>query len=149
MVTPLEAVFPGLVGNGYRVTSPRDGDYNCVAWAAGDTRNWWWPGQDAGKEYWPAGVARERTRDAFVAAFATLGYAACESELVEAGHEKIALFCHADGRPTHVARQLGDGRWTSKLGKAEDIEHPLHDLEGAVYGSVVLVMKRPVSAEMP
>ena len=29
-------------------------------------------------------------------------------------------------------------------GKAEDVGHGLHDLEGALYGSVVLFMKRPV-----
>jgi hypothetical protein len=36
--------------------------------------------------------------------------------------------------------------WTSKLGELEDIEHALGDLTGMVYGSIVLVMKRPVSA---
>jgi hypothetical protein len=144
MVTPLEAVFSGLVGTDYRVTSPRDGDYNCIAWAAADTQNWWWPSQDVGKEYWPPEVPRERTLDAFVAVFATLGYTVCEGEDPESGYEKIALFSDGNGRPTHAARQLVDGRWTSKLGKAEDIEHGLRGLEGAVYGSVVFVMKRPV-----
>jgi hypothetical protein len=125
MVSPLEEAFPGLAANGYQVTSPSDSDYNCIAWAAGDSHAWWWPGQDAGKEYWPPGVPRERTRDAFVAAFASLGYTICESDDVESGYEKIALFAAVDGRPTHAARQLPSGRWTSKLGKAEDIEHRL------------------------
>jgi hypothetical protein len=144
MVNPLEAAFPGLTRGGYRVTSPRDGDYNCLAWAAGITRSWWWPGQDVSREYWPPGIPRERTQEAFLAAFASLGYAVCESEALEAEHEKIALFADEKGRPTHAARQLPSGRWTSKLGKAEDIEHALHDLEGAVYGSVVLILKRPL-----
>jgi hypothetical protein len=30
------------------------------------------------------------------------------------------------------------------LGELEDIDHNLHDLEGNQYGSVALVMKRPV-----
>jgi len=77
MVSPLEEAFPGLARGGYQVTSPRDADYNCVAWAAGDTQHWWWPGRDVDREYWPPGVPRERTRDAFVAAFASLGYAVC------------------------------------------------------------------------
>jgi len=47
----------------------------------------------------------------------------------------------------HAARQLPEGRWTSKLGELEDIEHALHDLTGTVYGSVVLVMKRALLAE--
>jgi hypothetical protein len=45
--------------------------------------------------------------------------------------------------PKHAARQLPDGRWTSTLGPGEDLEHALHDLKGMVYGSVVLVLKRP------
>jgi hypothetical protein len=53
--------------------------------------------------------------------------------------------------PKHASRQLPDGRWASKLGLSEDIKHALQDLTGTVYGSVVLVMKRPKlsSAEMP
>ena len=73
MVTPLEELFPGLIGSGYEVTSPWDGDYNCIAFAAGDMLNWWWPSWDIGKEYWPPNVPRERTLDAFVAAFAFVG----------------------------------------------------------------------------
>ncbi len=145
MVTPLDSIFPGLARSGYQETSARNNDYNCIAWAAGESHVWWWPGLDASREYWPPGVPRERTRDAFVAAFASLGYLVCEGEEPEAGFEKIALFADADGRPTHAARQLPNGRWTSKLGKAEDIEHALHDLEGAVYGAMVLIMKRAVA----
>jgi hypothetical protein len=52
------------------------------------------------------------------------------------------LFANAQGVPKHAARQLLTGRWTSKLGKMEDIEHGLRDLEGTVYGTVVLIMKR-------
>ena len=77
-----------------------------------------------------------------MAAFASLGYTVCEGEGLEAGYEKVALFADAGGRPTHAARQLSGGRWTSKLGTAEDIDHGLYDLEGAIYGAVVLVMKR-------
>ncbi len=146
MVNPFEGLFPGLAGGDYRVTSPPNPDYNCIAWAAGATGAWWWPGQDVQKEYWPAGVPRERTRDAFVAAFAVVGYALCDGDGLEPGYEKIALFADTEGRPTHAARQLvPSGRWTSKLGKREDIEHNLRDLEGGLYGSVVLIMKRRLS----
>jgi len=37
------------------------------------------------------------------------------------------------------------GRWASKLGRSEDIEHALHDLTGTAYGKVVLIMKRPIT----
>jgi hypothetical protein len=144
MVNPLEEIFPGLAGSGYRVTSPRDNDYNCIAWAAGETHRFWWPGGTV-EEYWPPAAPRERTVTAFQQAFATLGYQVCENGGVEPGFEKIALFADGQGRPTHAARQLPGGRWTSKLGKMEDIEHDLHDLAGTVYGSVILVMKRSMA----
>jgi hypothetical protein len=69
----------------------------------------------------------------------------CDDERLEAGYEKVALFALL-GKPKHAARQLPGGRWTSKLGEWEDIEHALHDLTGMVYGSVALVMKRPLPA---
>src|SRR5262249_53580759 len=144
MVNPLEEVFPGLARGGYLVTSARDPDYNCIAWAVGDTHNWWWPSEDIAREYWPPGVPRERSQTAFAAAFASLGYTVCESEELESGHEKIALFADAEGRPTHAARQVSSGCWSSKLGKLEDIQHELRDLEGELYGTVVLIMKRPL-----
>jgi hypothetical protein len=31
MTAKLEAIFPGLVGSGYRVTSPAAKRYNCIA----------------------------------------------------------------------------------------------------------------------
>jgi len=142
----LDKVFPGLARAGYRITSPADPDYNCVAWAAGDAHNWWWPGPNPNREYWPHGVPREVSLAAFQAAFASLGYGVCTNEDVEPGFEKIAVFANEQGVPKHAARQQPSGVWTSKLGKMEDIEHTLHDLAGAVYGSVVLVMKRPVGA---
>ncbi len=146
MVTPLEQLFPGLVGSGWRVTSPADTDYNCIAWAAGDTRNWWWPSQNVHTEYWPPGVPRVETLDAFRAAFVLLGYVACGDEQREAGFEKVAIFASTQGLPKHAARQLMSGRWTSKLGNGEDIEHGLRNLEGTLYGTIALVLKRPLAA---
>jgi hypothetical protein len=84
------------------------------------------------------------TLEVFREAFARLGYEACDHEDPEPGFEKVALFAR-EGTPAHAARQLPNGRWTSKLGKREDIEHALHDLTGLVYGSVVLIVKRPLA----
>ena len=144
MVGGLEDLFPGLRGSGYRITSPALAQYNCIAWAVGDTENWWEPDR-AGLRYWPAGFPREDSLATYTTVFAALGYTACEGEEVEAGVEKIALFAGPDGRPTHAARQLPNGRWTSKVGQLEDLEHALHDLAGEEYGQVVLLMKRPAS----
>src|SRR5438270_518391 len=108
-----------------------------ASWTANVTTDWWWP-VGTGKTHWPDGVPRVVTLEAFRAAFATLGYVICPSEELEAGFEKIALFANDQGIPRHAARQLASGRWTSKLGKMEDIDHALRDLEGTLYGSVVL-----------
>ena len=139
----LEDLFPGLRGQAYQITSARDDHYNCIAWAAGDALRWWWP-DAAGEDTWPASVDRAETIAAFRDAFATLGYVECDQGQLESGYEKVALFALA-GVPKHAARQLPSGRWSSKLGPREDIEHALHDLTVMAYGSVVLVMKRPRS----
>lgn len=137
----LEALFPRLRGSAYRITSPSSDVYNCIAWAAGDTQHWWWPG-DPARTYWPVGVSRVETLASFRDAFATLGYVVCAQADLEPEFEKIALFADADGTPTHAARQLPDGSWTSKLGMSEDIQHALADLADGVYGSVVQILKR-------
>jgi hypothetical protein len=142
MVDHLKSIFPKLADASFRVTSDRDPAYNCIAWAAGVTHQRWWPLENPDEAYWPEGVVRAATLEAFLAAFATLGYAVCESDALEPGIEKIALFADSTGVPTHAARQLANGRWTSKLGKLEDIEHELRDLEGDLYGTVLVLMKR-------
>jgi hypothetical protein len=145
MVSPLlEERFPRLARGGFLYTSPADKRYNCIAWAAGDLGKWWWPASEHEQAFWPAGVAREETLLAFREAFATLGYFPCDGEELVPGFEKIALFADDQGTPSHAARQLPQGCWTSKIGELEDIEHALHDLEGTAHGSVVLILKRVV-----
>src|SRR5215212_5342604 len=118
----IEQLFPRLREGDFEITSPRDRRYNCVAWAANDTRRWWWPGE-LPFSFWPAGVAREESVARFIDAFATLGYKVSPSGEHEPSVEKVAIFASSDGAPTHMARQLPDGAWTSKLGGLEDISH--------------------------
>ncbi|HYV35445.1 MAG TPA: hypothetical protein VE988_07065, partial [Gemmataceae bacterium] len=145
-----EATFPGLQNSSFRVSSPATRAYNCIGWAAGDAKHWWWPDVDPDNDtiYWPPGIAMEETLDAFVAAFATLGYVPCFGADFEPGFEKVALFA-IGAVPTHAARQLPNGRWTSKLGFREDIEHDLQTVSGEAYGDVVLLLKRPLSLPSP
>ena len=135
----LRSAFPGLRSTSFQITSPPDPSYNCIAWAADNTAQWWWPLEDARRTHWPAGASREITIDAFV----TLGYAVCPDESLEAGFEKVALFADPQGAPTHAARQLPTGRWSNKLVQSEDIEHDLRALEGEIYGTVVAILTRP------
>ena len=135
--------LPFLVPGNHVETSPTDGNYNCIAWAANDQFNWWWPGEDG---YWPDFAPREETVEAFVAMFRGLGYTECENGELELGFEKVAIYAvRSAGRlePTHTARQLIDGKWTSKLGPLEDISHDALDgVNGPVYGSAVRYMRR-------
>ena len=136
-----EVKFPRLAAEGYLVTSPATYDYNCIAFAADDEEKWWWP-DDAGMGFWPVGVIREETLAAFIEAYRLLGYEQCDNGLLEIGFEKIAIYAEK-GIPTHAAKQLPDGRWKSKLGAWEDIQH--HTVSGvcdSLYGQVAQFIRR-------
>ena len=134
MTAPLRADFPNLRTTPFRETSPVTPVYNCVGFAAGETVRWWWP---VGY-YWPPEVSRDETVAAFVAAFQTLGYDLCDNAMLEPGVEKVAIYVDASGQPTHMARQLTSGIWTSKLGSDVDIEHnALEGLEGIRTGRLI------------
>jgi hypothetical protein len=84
---------------------------------------------------------------AFVATFNILGYKQCADGSLEEGCEKVAIYQSSSGEITHMARQLRSGRWTSKLGGLEDIEHASPaELEGREYGDVVQYMRRVVNS---
>ncbi len=138
---------PNLTDDNCVKTSDADPAYNCIAWAAGDVTRWWWPARRRGISYWPPGVAREETIEAFVEAYATLGFQECANDSFEAGIEKIALFAiniHSIVIPTHAARQLDSGEWTSKMGSLEDIKHTTCAApSGPIYGRPVCYLARP------
>jgi hypothetical protein len=85
-----------------------------------------------------------------VQAYALQGYVQCSDGAQESGFEKIAVYAVRSGTdmvPTHAARQLTDGRWTSKLGPCEDIDHDVPEaLNGPLYVSPVFFLKRPRSS---
>jgi hypothetical protein len=141
------ADLPNLHAHNHTITSPAATRYNCIAWAAGSVSQWWWP---IGRYFWPPNVPREETLDAFIRAYGTLGFIECADDSAEPGIEKIALYAvrHSDGTllPTHAARQLLNGAWTSKLGPLEDIEHASpQDVSGPCYGEPVRFLRRPVT----
>ena len=133
-------IFPNL--KNYQITSPADYRYNCIAWAAGDTENWWQP-SDSPYFFW----LRDDKSDSLencIQTFSILGYKEETDSSFEPEFEKVALYSDADGLPSHAARQKEKGLWTSKLGEAEDIEHDAPDaLEGEAYGAVKIILKRP------
>jgi hypothetical protein len=138
---------PYLDPSNCRKTSDPDTIYNCIAFAVGETHRWWWPLPRRGINYWPRGVPREETVDAFISAFGTVGFTECSDGKLEPGVEKIALFVKVDRGfliPTHAARQLESGEWTSKMGTLEDIQHPTADApRGPYYGQPYCYLARP------
>jgi hypothetical protein len=139
----LELRYPNLAKTDYDVTSPKSQEYNCFAWAAGDQERWWQPTPED-EFYWVEGVPMEETLSAYIQAYQTLGYEPCDKETSEIGYAKIALYVNEDGVPIHAARQLASGKWTSKLGALEDIEHELEGLTGDRYGKIGQILKKQI-----
>jgi hypothetical protein len=135
----LQHLLPRLTADNYRETSPASWKDNCIAWAAGVTDSWWWPSPG---RYWPPDIPREETIAAFLAALGTLGYAAVATPDSESEVEKGALYATGE-TPTHAARQLPTGVWTSKLGPSLDIEHLTPEVvAGGFYGEVFAIVGR-------
>lgn len=135
--------FPHSAHYPFQVTSPEDENYNCIAWACEDTGKWYWP-DPANLYYWPDEIQREETIQAFKALFESCGYETSDNGELETGFLKIALFVDQNGTPTHAARQLNNGMWTSKLGGDIDVAHYLFAMEEGFYGNVCLFMKKQV-----
>lgn len=73
----------------------------------------------------------------------TLGYDLTDGIWPEAGYERVVFYMSSD-RVTHLARELPDGRWTSKLGESWDIAHDDPGaLTGSDYGEPAFAMRRP------
>lgn len=140
-----ESEFPNL--GKWIKSSERTDRYNCAAFAAGEDHHKWDP-FPPGLHYWPPGVERSYFTPKFIEAYGTKGYEACADGSLEAGWEKIVLYTNAYGGVLHVARQLPDGAWTSKMGNEEDIIHGSpSNLGGGGYGQPTQFMRRPAKNE--
>lgn len=143
----VEAQIPRLAEVSYRITSPRDPNYNCFAWAAGDQSHVWSPTLIGSGVYWPPGIPALPSLSGTIEAYVRVGFEVCESSDLEEGREKIAIFTDPTGEPRHAARQLPSGAWTSKLGGHVDIEHDEVDAVGGLfYGEPGVFMARPRGA---
>ena len=133
--------LPHLAAEGYELTSDPNSDYNCIAYAAGDTERWW--SHVGGYDYyWPEHASRTSSIVSLIEVFTGLGYEPSEDAVHEPGFRKIALYADQRGDWTHAALQLPGGRWTSKLGPDEDISHRAPEsLDSAAYGEVHCFMR--------
>ncbi len=129
----------------FDITSDRSNSYNCAAWAMNDKSTKWWPlpVDEAPEYYWPEGAPRDDSITAFIDGFGRMGFQVCANGDLEEGFDKVAVYTALDHSPKHVALQLPNGRWTSKLGADEDIEHSsVADLQASHYGYPALFMSR-------
>ena len=120
--------------------------YNCIAWAAGRKDKWWWPIEGDPCAFWPIPIDRADpvTLKQFIKAFESEGFSVCKDGRFENGFEKVAIYVDTNDEPTHAARMLPSGLWTSKMGRGEDIDHQTPQvLEGKQYGRVKAFLKRP------
>ncbi|HZL34052.1 MAG TPA: hypothetical protein VFC78_02005 [Tepidisphaeraceae bacterium] len=144
----IDAWFPALAAQGYRITSSADVSYNCISWAVGETNRRW---DIAPGYYWPI-KPRARAAQSLIFAFESVGFKILReldsdtaSNLAaitpEPGIEKVAIYVIGKNW-THAARTLENGKWTSKLGDYEDIEH--ETLEGfeMFYGKAKYIMAK-------
>lgn len=136
--------FPALKrGKGYRDTSGPTIEYNCLAWALGIDWTRYDPEPKCAGYCWFPGVERERSVKAIRKIFEQHGYSVCDSYDLEEGYEKVVFYIDPQGSPEHFARQLSSGKWTSKIGDLNDIEHDtLDSIISDDYGKPGLVLKR-------
>lgn len=144
-VNDLPQLFPKLAQSPYRCIGTTTFQYNCIAWALGKTDRFWSPTpMPDPRFYWPPGFPQHFTIAVLVQIFESFGYKICDSGAFEYRYEKIALF-GSGPVATHAARQLGSGKWSSKLGPQELIEHELEAVAGhsaQEYGEIVHFMRR-------
>lgn len=138
----IEKLFPNLKTTGYRVTSPDSPLYNCIAWVFEDSLNWWEPTPFV-NYYWPKEIPKQNSVKTYAQLLHKFGFIKCNDGKLEKGYQKIAIYINAQDTPTHLARQLKNGEWTSKIGTIKDIVHNnLKGLEGKEYGIASFYFKR-------
>lgn len=136
-------ICPNLASSSYQITSPPTPFYNSIAWAVGEKEQDRYWGPEPGY-YWLPQVPREHSLEAYIQLFNALDFIETDHAGYEANFEKIAIYVDDDASPTHVARQLEGGCWTSKIIDLEDIEHEdLDAIAAGDLGNPACYMKRP------
>ena len=134
--------FPRLSGEGYEIVGESSKRYNCIAYAANDTNDWW---DIIGKRYWPDYATRSDRMESLIEVFTGMGYQRCQDSSLESGYEKVALY-EEQGEWKHAALQTPNGRWRSKMGPGPVIEHlNPESLSDGVYGNPTIYMRRSAS----
>lgn len=144
-------VFPDLRNDiNFKILSPYNAFYNCIAWAMGYTDRWVDHNIYVAGHWWPAGVELEGTTAALIHAFEAEGFVMADNNLPEDGYEKVALYKKRDSDEwTHASKILSENIEHSKFGQGWDGQHSHNVLcntgigyENNSYGEVFAYMKR-------
>ena len=135
----LAKAFPRLSGESFEIVAQPSIQYNCIAYAAGDTDKWWDHTED---NYWPVSATRSDRIESLKEVFGRLGFEQCQDGRIENGFQKVSLY-ERQGAWTHAALQMPDGSWRSKMGRGPVIEHlSPESLSGGEYGEATVYMRR-------
>src|SRR5262245_24753302 len=87
----IDREIPELSAAGYEITTEATIVYNCIAWAAGDTSQWWDCDEDGPIDLpgcdWPEGANHGVRLDALISVFETRSYSICQDGALEEGLE--------------------------------------------------------------
>lgn len=139
--------FPKLSSDiNFKIKSPFDQKYNCIAYACNKNDRFWWPQDNIDGVEWPYGLPLNTSIGNFIKLFEKHEYVVCDTHELENDFQKIALY-ELKGECKHAALQIFNGLWKSKMGMLEDIEHSdPFSIEGPSYGIAKVFMKRSNSS---
>jgi len=129
----IDGWFPDLAKkDDWRITAEACKNYNCIAWSAGITGEWEWPGDHVAD---------------FDKFYLSYGYVPLSDGEPQSDAD-IAYWELPDGSSTHGSRHVAGDIWESKLGSAPRILHHLNDLQGPDYGHVAKFYRRATPQEL-
>lgn len=146
--------FPLLATDSdFKITSKSTPNYNCIAWACNYDSKWMQPPDgteifDGIYSYWPQNICDGENIECLIDVFISKGYHVCDTWFHEDGFQKVALYVLKGTKQwSHASRELmrksDIGKWTSKLGAENDIQHGSpYTIEGDIYGEVYCIMKK-------
>lgn len=138
--------WPNLkIGDNFSYTSLKRRGFNCVAYAL-EFENKDWDMLVFAKIYNLDKTQLDHSANGYAKIFSEkFGFEKCDNPNLEEGFKKIALYENNEGDFTHIARQMESGKWTSKMGNYEDIEHyDLIGISGNFYGKPSMYMRKVI-----
>lgn len=84
--------FPNLQNDAnWKITSPQDPRYNCIAWACLKNDRHYWPTANLDGVEWPFNLPYDTALETFIELFRNLEYEICDNIGYEEGYQKITI----------------------------------------------------------